>query len=111
MWFAAKGAKGGLNPVFFIFDPKTQKPNSAVRPSVKSRRRSPKPGNQLSAGWTLQPDRTSRPVVSGLPRSLAWDVCWLLSLRGRGALHFDLGKKLRSWVLRRELPNVDARCD
>ena len=23
VWFAAKGAKGGLNPVFFIFDLKT----------------------------------------------------------------------------------------
>ena len=47
---ATKGAKGGSNPLFFIFDPKTQKPNSAVRPSVKSRRRLPKPGNQLSSG-------------------------------------------------------------
>ena len=51
VWFAAKVAKGELNPVFFIFDPKTQKPNSAVRPSVKSRRRSAKAGNQLGSGW------------------------------------------------------------
>ena len=32
-----RGAKGGLNPVFFIFDPKTQKPNSDARPPLKSR--------------------------------------------------------------------------
>ena len=51
MWFAAKGAKGGLNPVFFIFDPKTQKPNSAARPPLKSRRWSAESANQLVAGW------------------------------------------------------------
>ena len=50
MWFSAKGAKGGLNPVFFIFDPKTQKPNSAARPPLKSRRPYAKAGNQLVAG-------------------------------------------------------------
>ena len=33
------GGRGWLNPVFFIFDPKTQKPNSAARPPLKSRRR------------------------------------------------------------------------
>ena len=50
VWFAAKVAKGELNPVFFIFDPKTQKPNSAARPPLKSRRPTAKPGNQLGTG-------------------------------------------------------------
>ena len=51
VWFAAKAAKGELNPVFFIFDPKTQKPNSDARTPLKSRRWSPKAANQLVSGY------------------------------------------------------------
>ena len=53
--------EGLSNPVFLLFG-QNPKISSAVRPSVKSRRQSPKPGNQLSAGWPLVVKAPGRPV-------------------------------------------------